>query len=193
MNAAEHASLLEVLSERLLEDFSQEVWRKAFLGPGCEWIRFGRENVTFVATGESLASEWMPDEIEALAARHGGRVELTARRPVLVFRDERAAHQVARLLQRTCGNRLRIALVTARCTTAAFDLDGEPRRLTVGGGAAAAVKAAERCAVGAIQVFARRAEAQAASCTASPQGDMISVQPMFRWPSRSTPAGHANA
>src|SRR5262245_24295451 len=33
----------------------------------------------------------------------------------------------------------------------------------------------------------------AASATASPQGDMISVQPMFTSPSRSTAAGHAKA
>ena len=33
----------------------------------------------------------------------------------------------------------------------------------------------------------------APSATASPQGDMISVQPMFRSPSRSTAAGQAKA
>ncbi len=31
------------------------------------------------------------------------------------------------------------------------------------------------------------------SATASPQGDITSVQPLFNWPSRSTPDGQAKA
>lgn len=153
MKAREHAALLERMSERLLEDFPQETWRKAFLGPGCEWIRFQTEGLTFLGS-DSLEREWTPGEIEELAARHRGRVELCARRPVLVFPDARDALDAALLLQRTAGNMMRAALVTARCTTACFEVDGHPRRLSLGGHAALASATAATCAVGTIHLSA---------------------------------------
>jgi hypothetical protein len=153
MLATEHAAMLEDLSERLLADFPQQVWRKAFLGPGYEWIRFKREVVTFLGT-DSLEPDWTPDEIETLAARYGGRVELCARRPVLVFREARKALDVALLLQRTSGNTTRVALDTVRCTTAKFEVDGRLRRLTLGVDAANVCAIADRCARGTIHVSA---------------------------------------
>jgi hypothetical protein len=153
MQASEHASLLEVLSERLLSDFTQELWRKVFLGPGYERIRFEREAVTFLCT-DTLDFDWTPQEIETLAARYEGRVERFDHRAVLVFPQARGALQMAMLLQRTTSCRLRIALLSARSTAAVFELDGRERRMAIGTAVRQACTCADRAQPGTIHISA---------------------------------------
>jgi hypothetical protein len=126
----EHARLLELLSERLLADFPLDVWREAFLGPGYERIHFEREDLTFLSV-DAFDADWTPTEIEVLAERHGGRVEARGQL-ALAFPDARQALAVALLLQRLSGQQVRAALLTATCTTACFELGGQPRCLTIG-------------------------------------------------------------
>jgi hypothetical protein len=151
--ASEHASLLEVLSERLLTDFSHEVWRKVFLGPGYERIRFVRETVTILCT-DTLDFDWTPEELEMLAARYQGRVERCDQRVVLLFQGARKALQMALLLQRTASCSLRTALLTTRCTTAVFEQDGRPRRMALGSEVQSAATCADRTAPGSIHISA---------------------------------------
>jgi hypothetical protein len=153
MQASEHASLLEVLSERLLTDFTQELWRKVFLGPGYERIRFQRETVTFLCT-DTLDFDWTPEEIETLAARYEGRVERCDHRVVLVFPSARSALQMALMLQRTASCSLRMALLTANCTSAVFECDGKPRRLAIGTEVREACTTADRSQAGSIHISA---------------------------------------
>jgi hypothetical protein len=153
MQASEHASLLEVLSERLLTDFTHDLWRKVFLGPGYECIRFERETVTFLCT-DTLDFDWTPEEIETLAARYEGRVERCDHRVVLVFRRARNALQMALLLQRTTSCPLGMALLTASCTSAVYELDGRVRRLAIGTEVRQACTSADRAQPGSIQISA---------------------------------------
>jgi len=153
MQASEHACLLEVLSERLLTDFSQGMWRKVFLGPGYERIRFERETVTLLCT-DTLDFDWTPEEIETLAQRHEGRVERCDNRAVLVFSQARSALQMALLLQRTASCRLRTALLTAHCASAVFELDGREQRLAIGNEVRQASASAESGAPGTIHISA---------------------------------------
>ena len=153
MLASEHASLLEALSERLLSDFSHELWRKVFLGPGYEQLRFERETLTFLCT-DTLEFEWTPEDIEALAARDGGRLEQFDQRLVLAFHQARGALQLALRLQHGASCRLRMALVTARCTCAVFELDGRLRRLPIGTEVRQACDCADLLPPGSIHVSA---------------------------------------
>jgi hypothetical protein len=151
--ATQHASLLEVLSERLLTDFTHEVWRQVFLGPGYEGIRFVRETVTFLCT-DTLDFDWTPEEIQMLADRYQGRVERCDHRLVLVFERPRQALQMALLLQRTASCSLRTALLTTRCTTAVFEQDGKPRRMALGSEVHQAAACARRTAPASIHISA---------------------------------------
>jgi hypothetical protein len=153
MQASEHASLLEVLSERLLTDFTQELWRKVFLGPGYERIRFERETVTFLCT-DTLDFDWTPEEIETLAERYHGRVERCDQRVVLVFARARNALQMALLLQRTSSCSLRMALLTASCAAGVFELDGRERRMAIGTEVRQACTWADRAPPGSIHISA---------------------------------------
>lgn len=153
MKASEHARLLELLSERLLADAPLELWRRVFLGPGYERIRFERDTLTFVGT-DALDMDWTPTEIETLAARYGGRVERCGARATLVFADPHRALALALLLQRLGGGHVRTALVTASCNLACFEVDGEPRQLTLGGEARFAAATADRAPPGTIHVSA---------------------------------------
>jgi class 3 adenylate cyclase len=175
MQASEHASLLEVLSERLLTDFTEQLWRKVFLGPGYERIRFERETVTFLCT-DTLDFEWTPGEIETLAARHQGRLERCDHRLVLVFPRARGALEIAMLLQRTASCSLRMALLTATCTTAVFHQDGKPRRLAIGTEVRQACHWADRCAPGAIHISADTYRALGPSQEWQPQAARVSTE-----------------
>ena len=151
--ASEHASLLEALSERLLTDFTHATWRKVFLGPGYEGIRFVRETATILCT-DTLDFDWTPEELEMLATRYEGRLERCDTRVVLVFERARQALQMALLLQRTASCSLRTALLTTRCTTAVFEQDGKPRRMALGSEVHRAARCADRMAPGSIHISA---------------------------------------
>jgi hypothetical protein len=175
MQATEHASLLEVLSERLLSDFTQDLWRKVFLGPGYEHIRFERETVTFLCT-DTLDFDWTPKEIETLAARHGGRVERCDQRVVLVFPRARGALRMALLLQRTTTCSLRAALLTASCTTAVFELEGRPRRLAIGTEVRQACACADRSAPGSIHITAETYRALGPAAEWEPAAALVATE-----------------
>jgi hypothetical protein len=151
MQASEHASLLEALSERLLTDFTQQLWRKVFLGPGYECIRFERETVTFLCT-DTLDFDWTPEETETVAARYGGRLERCDQRLVLAFPRARDALQMALLLQRTTCCPLRMALLTASCHCAVYGLAGRQRRLAIGSEVQQACASADQAQPGAIHI-----------------------------------------
>jgi len=175
MQASEHASLLEVLSDRLLGDFTQELWRKVFLGPGYEGIRFERETVTFLCT-DTLDFDWTPEEIESLAARYQGRVERFDQRAVLAFPNARGALQMALLLQRTTTCRLRMALLSARCTTAVFDLDGRQRRMAIGPEVRQACSCADRAQPGTIHVSAPTCRRLGPASEWQPCGGLVATE-----------------
>jgi hypothetical protein len=175
MQASEHASLLEVLSERLLSDFTQELWRKVFLGPGYERIRFEREVVTFLCT-DTLDFDWTPEEIETLAVRHQGRVERFDHRAVLVFPHTRAALQMALLLQRTTSCRLRMALLTARSTAAVFELDGRERRMAIGTAVRQACTCADRAQPGTIHISAESYRRLGPSAGWQPRAALVATE-----------------
>ena len=153
MRASEHAGLLEALSERLLSDFTQELWRKVFLGPGYECIRFERETLTFLCT-DTLDFDWTPEELETLAAHHHGRIERCDHRVVLAFPQARNALQMALVLQRSASCRLRMTLLTARCNMAIFEQDGKPRRLAIDTEVRQACDWADQLPAGSIHVSA---------------------------------------
>ena len=175
MQASEHASLLEVLSERLLSDFTQELWRKVFLGPGYESIRFERETVTFLCT-DTLDFDWTPQELETLADRYGGRVERCDHRVVLVFPRPRNALEMALLLQRTASCSLRTALLTATSTCAVFECDGKPRRLAIGTEVRQASACADRALPGTIYVAAGTYRSLGPSTEWQPQASRVATE-----------------
>ncbi|MEJ8836615.1 hypothetical protein [Ramlibacter sp. AN1133] len=177
MQASEHASLLEVLSERLLTDFTQELWRKVFLGPGYESIRFERETVTFLCT-DTLDFDWTPEEVETLAQRHGGRVERCDSRVVLVFPQARNALQMALLLQRTASCRLRMALLTASCTCAVYELDGKKRRMAIGTEVRQACTSADRSQPGTIYISAGTYRSLGPSAEWQPRAALVATELM---------------
>ena len=193
MQASEHASLLEVLSERLLSDFTQELWRKVFLGPGYERIRFEREAVTFLCT-DTLDFDWTPAEIETLAARYDGRMERCDHRVVLVFPRPRSALQMALLLQQTTSCSLRMALLTADSTCAVFESDGRPRHLAIGTEVRQACTTADRSQPGSIHISAETYrclgpsnewQPRAALIATELQGDEVTSAAITLPPSRS--------
>jgi hypothetical protein len=175
MLASEHASLLEVLSERLLTDFTQELWRKVFLGPGYERIRFERESVTFLCT-DTLDFDWTPEEIETLAERYQGRVERCDNRVVLVFPQARSALQLALLLQRTASGRLRMALLTADCTCAVFDFEGGKRRMAIGTAVRQACTSADRSVPGSIHISAETYRCLGPSTEWQPHAALVATE-----------------
>jgi hypothetical protein len=147
------AAWLELLSEELLEEVPVEVWRKLFLGPGYDSIRFVRETATLLCC-EAPTPEWSEIDVRMLAARCGGAVERYGARLVMGFARPRAALVVAMLLQRTCSRRLRSALFTAPCVAACFEVEGESRRLTLGDAPAAARGCADHAPPGSIHLCA---------------------------------------
>ncbi|MBL0391865.1 hypothetical protein JJ685_12065 [Ramlibacter monticola] len=168
MRANEHASLLEALSERLLADYTQELWRKVFLGPGYERIRFERETVTFLCT-DTLDFDWTPEEIGRTAARHDGRVERCDQRCVLVFARARDALQMALLLQRSSSYSLRMTLLTTDSTSAVFEHEDGERRLAIGPEAREAGDSAERLPPGSIHISAETCQSLGPSSSWQPR------------------------
>jgi hypothetical protein len=177
MRASEHASLLEALSERLLSDFSQEFWRKVFLGPGHESLHFERETLTFLCT-DTLEFDWTPQEMETLAARHQGRIERFDQRVVLALPQAGAALQLALLLQRGARCGLRMALVTVGCMSAVFEQDGRARRLAVGPEVRQACESADRLRAGTIHLSA---------------GTCAELGPASAWPSQAARLVHVGS
>lgn len=150
---AEQAALLDALAEELLNDLPVDVWRKLFLGPGYDTIRFTEECSTLLAC-DLAASEWTETDVRTLATRFEGCLEQFGKRVLMAFTRPRAALEVALLLQRTSTARLRSALVTAPCLAARFEIDGVARQLTLGEMPRRAVGCADSTAPGSIHLCA---------------------------------------
>lgn len=125
------ADLRELLSERLLADFPVAAWRDVFLGSSAERIAFLQQDATLVCC-DSPEPAWADADLEALSTRLGGHFELFCGSPAFRFPDAESALVAALFLQRTCGPRIRVALLTGRITTAHLELFGQAKALTIG-------------------------------------------------------------
>ena len=191
---ADHAALLDTLSEELLNELPVDVWRKLFLGPGYDTIRFARETCSLLAC-DLPSAEWSEADVRTLASRFGGCVEQFGARVLVAFARPRAALEVALLLQRTSTLRLRCAVVTAPCLAATFEIDGEPRRLTLGDASRTAARCADSTAPGSTQLCAATWRAlgpvalerltQRALVTTEYQGDEVISASVTPAPSRA--------
>jgi hypothetical protein len=150
---ADRAAWLDALSEELLNQLPVEAWRKLFLGPEFEHIRFVKDTVTLVCC-EMPAPEWTEIDLRTLVGRFGGNLEQCGTWVMMSFARPRAALEVALLVQRTCTRRLRSALFTTPAVSAAFQIEGERRHLTLGEPPRTARANAENSPPGSIHVCA---------------------------------------
>lgn len=149
--AVDHDVLLELLSERLLDECPPDVWRELFVGPGRDTVRFERGVVTFVSVA-GLLPEWSRANLAAAARRFHGHVECPGPPPTFAFRDARHALQLAFQLQAESAQALAIALLSASCTTAHFRVDRCDGRVTLGSDARLAADRAARTSRGSVYV-----------------------------------------
>lgn len=150
---ADRAAWLDALSEELLNQLPVEAWRKLFLGPGFDSIRFVQQDLTLVCC-EMPAPEWTEVDLRTLVTRFAGSLEQCGSLVMMSFARPRAALEVALLMQRTCSRRLRSALFTAPVVSATFEIEGEKRQLTMGEPPRTARANAENSPPGSIHVCA---------------------------------------
>lgn len=150
---ADRVAWLDVLSEELLNELPVEAWRKLFLGPAYDSIRFTQEHCTVLCC-EVPAPEWPEVDLRTLVTRFGGSLEYRGAYVVMAFGRPRAALEVAMLVQRTCTRRLRSALLTDKVVSAAFEIDGDKRRVMLGEALRTARTNAENAPPGSIHVCA---------------------------------------
>jgi hypothetical protein len=147
----EQASLRERLSDRLLADFSPPAWREVFVGNSDSGVRFTKGPMTLLAT-TCISSEWSEEQLAALARNYSGELEALSPRPFFSFAEAHHALDVAMLLQRACGRRLRVALVTAECDQAVFTPASSLRRLTLGDAVARVIQSVDAVSAGSIHL-----------------------------------------
>jgi hypothetical protein len=144
--------LFELLSDRLLSDFPADVWREVFSGAGVESVRFECGVLTFLAVAR-LSPEWTRAQLASIARRHGGHVESFGAPATFGFPEARRALELAMQLQRESGHSLGMALLTAPCTMATFDLDGCQGCLSLGAEAHIAARKASHTPEGSVYVW----------------------------------------
>ncbi|RYF16729.1 MAG: hypothetical protein EOO30_09850 [Comamonadaceae bacterium] len=129
----DQALLLEALSDKVLHQLPQAVWRNLFLGDERDSIRFEQRNLTLVHADADLpageagsATENFYQELQRLNTRHGGRLDPYVDATALVtFEDPGAAVRMAMELQSAArGIALRIGVVSGPCTLAFFRAQG---------------------------------------------------------------------
>ena len=169
--ALERSALFEILSERLLGDFSVDLWRQVFVGSAYETVRFETGVVAFVAI-QGLPGEWTERDVSALAERYCGHVEAYGPLSALAFSEPRRGLEVAILLQRTLKSTVRIAMVLAPCTLASFSIGGARRSISLGSEANAAGRLTASTAQGCVLLSA---EAYALLATVIAQRDPDAV------------------
>ena len=155
VGAQRDAVLLEMLSQRVLWRGDVAFWRRLFLGPACAGIRFEARRLTLVA-GDAPLAGIHHGELEHLAARVKGEVQIAARADfALSFDDAATALDAALMLQRLSeGRRVRMAVSTVVCMVALFELDGREYRVVVGPEMDEAEDALRRASPGTIVVSA---------------------------------------
>lgn len=129
----DQALLLEALSDKMLHQLPQAVWRNLFLGPDRDSIRFEERNLSIVHADADVAPEEpggaagrFCEELQRLNAQHGGRldpyVDATA---LITFEDPGSALRMALQLQRAAaGMNLRIGVASGPCMLAFFRAQG---------------------------------------------------------------------
>ncbi len=118
--------LIELLSERMLADGSRTLWRRVFLTSLRDTVRFEARALTLLCV-DAPRHGWSLAELDTFGQRFGGRCEPLGKERALFHFDAAApALRAALLLQRMCGDfQFRLAVVTAPCHVARFEVDGQ--------------------------------------------------------------------
>jgi hypothetical protein len=144
--------LLELLSERLLKHFSLDVWRMVLVGSAYETIRFESAVVTFLAVS-GLARDWSLPHLNGLARKYGAHLECAGPPATFAFPEPRLAMNAAVHLQAEAGYTLRMALLTAPCTVASYQVDRQESRMSLGWEAEVVSRKASGASAGSIHVL----------------------------------------
>lgn len=139
MQFEDPALVLDALSHRVLRHLSASAWRKLFLRPHDEVMRFAPIRGTLLCAAAQMPP-WhdgagVQQEVEFLARSHGGEVDPCPHASALVrFDDPQAALQMALELQQSAGDvRYQVALASGDCLLATLQLEDKELRVLVGG------------------------------------------------------------
>jgi hypothetical protein len=155
------ALLLEALSDKVLHQLPPKVWKELILGAGRESIRFEQRELTLVHVDAHTrigrpggATEGFYQELQRINTEHDGRLDPYVDAAALVtFEDPGAAMRMAMDLQRSAGGvRLRIGIVSGRCTLAFFRAQGRLWCTPLGSQPARAAEVAATSVIGGIVV-----------------------------------------
>ena len=153
--------LLEALSDKVLHQLPQKVWKELILGAGRASIRFEQRHLTLVHVDAQTpvgqpgsATEGFYQELQRINARHDGRLDPYVDAAALVtFEDPGAAMRMAMELQRFAGDiRLRIGIVSGPCALAFFRAQGRLWCTPLGEQPARAAEVASTAVIGGIVV-----------------------------------------
>ena len=131
-SAPEHLLLVDTLSELLLLRGEVALWRSLFLRTQPAAICFEREQLTLLCT-DAPTRGWRQSELALFAGRFDGWCEPgSGRRALLSFTQSVLALRAALLLQKIGAETgVRIALTSAACMVAWFEVDGGIHRLVL--------------------------------------------------------------
>jgi hypothetical protein len=152
------ALLLDALSTRVLRTLTPDAWRKLFLRPYQEVMRWTPAGGTLLCAAAQLpawgAGAGLATELAFLAATHGGELDPCPPTTALVhFADPLAAFDMAlEMQQMACDARFQIGLVSGDCSIATLQLEGRELRMFVGGAVEQAETVARQAAPGTIRI-----------------------------------------
>ncbi|MBK0394882.1 hypothetical protein [Ramlibacter algicola] len=152
----EKSSLLDEFSGQVQRHFPASVWRSLF-EDGTGHAQFGTAARTIVAIECEQAGPTTRTSLVAAvnqAARvHGGRIDPCAGEFILVSCPTTSgALGIALAVQRTARTRLRMGIVTGRCTVARAHVDGQDFLVLLGKERARAEKLAGAAPAGTVQI-----------------------------------------
>lgn len=157
--AEDPALLLDALSTRVLRSLAPEAWRKLFLRPHREVMRFSSTGGGTLLCASAQLPVWSPgaalaSELALLAAAHGGELDPCPPTTVLVrFDDPIAALEMAlEMQQMACEARFQIGLASGNCSIATLQLEERQIRIFVGAAVEAAESVALQAAPGSIRI-----------------------------------------
>jgi hypothetical protein len=157
----DRALLLEALSDKVLHQLPQAVWKGLFLGPERETIRFEQRQLTLVhadlsaqSSRDGAALERFHRELQRLNTKHNGRLDPYQDGAALAtFENPGAAVRMAIELQRAAdGVSLRIGVASGVCTLAYFRVQGRLWCTPLGGQPERAAQVAATALVGGIVI-----------------------------------------
>lgn len=133
------ASLLDALSQRVLRHLPASAWRKVFLRPVHESMRFTGVHGTLLCAAAQVPA-WSAGvgahrDLEFLARSHGGELDPCPQACALVsFDDAHHALAMAVELQQMAGDvRYQVGIASGDCTLATLQLEGASLPILVGG------------------------------------------------------------